>query len=157
MDESQIQIIPFEQAIEGPLLACNDAQVLALEHTRDLLETYFWESDGSGTFTPVCMEFFFSRGDGGGQLMRVPLMSLLPIPSLRLDDVSIRFQAQVNECKENSLKVRMLGENVEKTSTAELHSYLNIRLRAGVSDMPMGLAQLYQLLGDHLTSVTIEE
>lgn len=158
MDYSLITEIPFEKAIEGPLLACNQAQSQILDDIYRYLQDRMWEPDGKGAFKPVCEEFLFMQEGGGAQRMRVPRMSLFPSPSLQLDELTIRFQARITSVSSKKMTVRMLGENTEPVSESEeLHSYLTVRLHAGVSDMPMGLATLYQFCTDRLVSMTSVE
>jgi len=152
----KIEEISLEQAIEGPLLACNDAQKQLSELTYKFLCEKMWSKDGN-TFTPVNMVFNFPQGDELVQ-MRIPLMSLLPIPSLQINQFELNYQAQVTDNSSNNFNVKLVNEKQNIEEESKLHSYLNIHLRAGISDIPMGLAKFYQILNDELTTIdTIEE
>jgi hypothetical protein len=158
MDYSAIEEIPFERAIEGPLLACNEAQSRIMAGTFDQLRTFFWQENkkGSGQYSPVQDGFYFLQ-EKAGQRVLIPRMTLLPVPTMLLDDLSVTFQARLTSITKDKMTVKMLGERTESAGSEELHSYLNVRLHAGVSDMPMGLARFYQICSDLLTSFTCEE
>ena len=64
------------------------------------------------------------------------------------------YQAQVTQCSQSTLKVKIANEEAEIRREDSLHSFFTIRLRASNADMPMGLSHLYQLLGN---AISVEE
>ena len=88
--------------------------------------------------------------------MRIPRMGLLPVPTMTVEDLNVSFQVRVTSISKEKLTVRMLNEQTESSSSEKLNCYLNIRLHAGMADMPMGLAKFYQLCSDQMTTVTAE-
>ena len=155
---SDIKEIPFEQAIANPLHACNEAQTKLMADTFEQLQTFFERRERDRIYLPVYEKFYFLEEDGkSGQRVRVPRMSLLPVPTLAVEDLKVNFQVRVTAISKNRLNVRMLSEQTESDNSTDLHCYLNIRLNAGVSDIPMGLAKFFQLCSDQMTSVTAEE
>ena len=157
MDFSAIKDIPFEAAVASPLLACNEAQTKLMADTFEHLQTYFDLREKDRVYLPVYEHFYFLAEDGKtGQRLRIPRMSLFPIPTMEVEDMTVNFQVRVTKISQNKLTVRMLNEQTESSSSEKLNCYLNIRLHAGMADMPMGLAKFYQLCSDQMTTVTAE-
>ena len=157
MDYSAIKDIPFEAAIASPLLACNEAQIKLMGETVEQLSTFFEQRGRDSRLVPVYERVSFLVEDGKtGQRLRIPRISLLPIPTMEVEDMTVNFQVRVTKISQNNLTVRMLNEQTESTSSEKLNCYLSIRLHAGMADMPMGLAKFYQLCTDQMTTVTAE-
>jgi hypothetical protein len=154
---SAIEEIPFEAAIASPLLACNDAQARLMADTFEKFQSFFKKREKDGVYLPVYEHIYYLEEDGKtGQRLRIPRLGLLPVPTLEVEEVNIHFQARVTAISKDKLNVRMLNEQTESTSSQTTNCYLSVRLHAGVSDMPMGLAKFYQLCSDQMTSVTAE-
>ena len=157
MDYSAIQEIPFEAAIASPLLACNEAQIKLMGETAGQLSTFFEQRERDHRLVPIYEKVCFIGEDGkASQRLRIPRMSLFPIPTMEVEDMTVNFQVRVTKISQNKLTVRMLNEQTESTSSEKLNCYLSIRLHAGMADMPMGLAKFYQLCTDQMTTVTAE-
>lgn len=147
-----IHDISFRYAIEAPLLACSDAQRQASDALLDYVQHDLLVRDSSGCLSPVYITFDFEK-DGQVHLVRIPLMSLLPVSFLQIDDIRLHYLMKVTDFTKTSFKVRYTGMDSSDTSEQSEDCEFDIRLRAGVSDMPMGLAKLYQMLSDELTTV----
>ena len=146
------QEIPFSQAIEAPLRACNRAQIqVARDGYSNLLDNLMCDTGGK-VYEPVCVSFYFVQEDVV-QRLKIPLMNLVSIPTMLIKDLHIHYQAQVTASSSTELKVRACDDTASGSESKQLHSFINIRLHAGAADMPMGLAKLYQLFGDTLTTV----
>ena len=157
MDFSAIKDIPFEAAIASPLLACNDAQIQLMSKTAEQASTFFQLRERDQRLVPIYDHFYFLGEDGKtGQRLRIPRMSLLPIPTLEVKDMTVNFQVRVTSISKQKLTVRMLNEQTESSSSESMHCYLNVRLHAGMADMPAGLAKFYQLCSDQMTTVEAE-
>ena len=155
---SAIEEIPFEEAIASPLLACNDAQARLRADTFEQFQSFFKMREKDGVYLPVYEHIYYLEEDGKtGQRVRIPRLGMLPVPTLEVEDVNVNFQVRVTAISEDKLTVRMLNEQTESSRSNKLNCYLGIRLHAGVSDIPMGLAKFYQLCSDQMTSVTAEE
>ena len=154
MDFSAIRSVPLENAIAGPLLACNKAQSRFMEGTYLVLRSFFWnKGEGSLHYSPAYDYFYFLQ-ENGGQRLQIPRMCLFPVPTMQLEDLSVTFQARVTKVSDKTLTVRMLNESTEVASHSRLYSYLNVRLNACASDIPTGLARFYELCSEQMTSVT---
>ena len=150
---NDIQEIALKHAITAPLLACNDAQIQLAGDAYDYLRQNLMRKTQKGDLTPVTVAFSFHQS-GTIQTTRIPLLSLVPLPSLQINELEFNYQAQVTQCSQSTLKVKIANEEAEIRREDSLHSFFTIRLRASNADMPMGLSHLYQLLGN---AISVEE
>ena len=156
MDFSAIEEIPFEQAIAIPLHACNEVQSKVMQRSYELLDACFQKREGKPAL-PVYEKFCMLQEDGKtGQQLRIPRLSMLPIPIMMVENLNVDFQARVTAISKEKLNVRMLNEQTESSHSETVYCYLGVRLNAGVSDMPAGLAKFYQLCSDEMTTVEAE-
>ena len=151
--QNDIQEIALKHAITAPLLACNEAQMQLADDTYDYLRQNLMRQTSEGNFTPVTVTFTFHQS-GTIQTTRIPLLSLVPLPSLQINELEFNYQAQVTQCSKDTLKVKLANEEAEIRREEQLHSFFTLRLRAATTEMPMGLAHLYQLLGN---AISVEE
>jgi len=90
-----IASIDFAAMIGGPLLAAVRAQMQSSETTMDYLNSVGFDNEGKAK--TVSFSYTSSGTDGSPQtnLLEVPLLSLVPIPFLRIDTVSVSFKASI--------------------------------------------------------------
>ena len=144
--------IPFQNVLEVPLKACADAQRQVTDSILKLLKEELLSVDKNGKLQPAYMTFQFNAGNGVN-LLRIPLLNLFPLPSLQIDSIDFSYLVNITQYTKNDFKVKYSGQEVTYTSEEQLESQLEVRLHAGVADMPMGLAKLYQLLDDACTTI----
>lgn len=87
---SALQGIPFSSLIGGPLQAAIDAQAQSANTTIDFIQKVGLKD---GKAIPV--EFVY-YADGREAKLIVPLLTILPIPYLAVDEVDIEFKANIN-------------------------------------------------------------
>ncbi|MDJ0580947.1 DUF2589 domain-containing protein [Crocosphaera sp.] len=87
---SALQGIPFSSLIGGPLQAAIDAQAQSANTTIDFIQKVGLKD---GKTIPV--EFVY-YADGREAKLIVPLLTILPIPYLAVDEVDIEFKANIN-------------------------------------------------------------
>lgn len=138
-----ISSVPFGKLIGGILTACVDAQKNASEvawnYTKRVLEKN----------TP--MIFSFVR-EGKPVRLEVPLITIVPLPYLKLDNVNFDFDAEVDVNNESSNDFRVKVNNESATtsstttgtalSTSTAKANMHIDINAATTDMPAGLATL---------------
>ncbi|RPE09920.1 DUF2589 domain-containing protein [Chitinophaga lutea] len=159
--------------IGGPLQAAVDAQVASSLATVNFINSVgFVEDDGKKTL--VMVDFSHERKDvkeDGSPLVKsvavkVPLLAMLPIPSLRIEHVIIDFNAKLNSVESNTVS-DALGVNAEvkagwgPVSFKVSASYqrksvtgvevkkefaLNVNVKAVQDEMPGGLEKILGLL-----------
>lgn len=153
-----INSIPFGNIIGGPLAACVMAQADAAQTTRNYINQALMKpSDLSpGAFSPKAISFSFSI-DGKMNKMVVPLLTIVPIPYMRIDNINLSFTAEVTESSENSLVARyttpLRTQGREDTTTTEYMSIINVDVHASTSDVPSGVAKLLDIFSGQLIKV----
>lgn len=126
---STLRSLPFGQVIGSPLIAAIRAQALAAQATVDFIKNVGFlppaPPTGSGT-TPDPSDFGDTRyvvfkysrlksgaGSGSGSTLngsndtdnielQVPILTIVPIPYIRLDEVTINFTANITEQHEST-------------------------------------------------------
>lgn len=120
----ELRQIPFGALIGGPMKAAIEAQALAAKTTIEFIQkvgfkpandeadpffgtgdTALESSDFGDTRT---VTFKYTKADENGiesdMSLTVPVLSIVPIPSLRIDEMTIDFTAKINDVIENSSK-----------------------------------------------------
>ncbi|MCF2858375.1 DUF2589 domain-containing protein [Pseudoalteromonas sp. SMS1] len=113
----QFSGLPMKSLIGGPLKAATDANgMMARTQTQFMLSTCFENGGGGGgggtppqssggKLTPIMVEFELSRpvikadgtnGDDAKITLKLPLLTLIPLNSLAVDDVKIHFEMEVS-------------------------------------------------------------
>ncbi|KZN37899.1 hypothetical protein N480_14240 [Pseudoalteromonas luteoviolacea S2607] len=109
----QFSGLPMKSLIGGPLKAATDANgMMARTQTQFMLSTCFENGGGANSpqasgskLTPIMVEFELSRpvikangssGDDAKITLKLPLLTLIPLNSLAVDDVKIHFEMEVS-------------------------------------------------------------
>ncbi len=100
--ENRLAAIPFGALIGGPLSAAIEAQgQAAMTTVKFIREVGLTEDNKVQTIT-----FKLDRKSSNGQdetlSLEVPLLTVVPIPFIRIDDVSINFKASLTESGEET-------------------------------------------------------
>lgn len=175
--------IPYGTLIGAPMTAAVEAQALAAQSSVDFIRTIGFENeDDTSTFGPVRqVEFTFIRKDTDSDTdseatLKVPLLTIVPIPYLRIDDMTIDFTSKITEemirktqrdsttAAEASLsvsykhflspvKVNFKGSVSTKHSSSASTSNryktehtININVRAVQDDLPAGMSRVLDIL-----------
>ncbi|EPX64102.1 hypothetical protein D187_005235 [Cystobacter fuscus DSM 2262] len=173
---SALQGIPFENLIGGPLTAAVKAQALAAKTSVDFIRSVGFTEKNE----VVNIKFVYQR-DGRNVSLDVPLLTIVPIPYLRIDDMTINFKATLSasgdsntistdnfEAKtEASASGGFWGQSYslsgsvssKKDSTASASSKysieytMDINVHAVQDDIPKGLSTVLGLLGEQMKPV----
>ncbi|MEQ9371391.1 MAG: DUF2589 domain-containing protein [Coleofasciculus chthonoplastes F3-SA18-01] len=111
--------IPFENIIGAPLAAAIKAQALAARETVEFINAVAFVDDNKKTRT---IEFYYEKGNGEGKTttakLVVPLLTIVPIPYLSIDSMTIGFTANIN-AKSESKKEDIATIKTEANAKAE--------------------------------------
>ncbi|WP_013322440.1 DUF2589 domain-containing protein [Gloeothece verrucosa] len=109
--------IPFEHIIGGPLVAAVKAQGLASTACAQFIQEIAIERDNAGKTTNKVrtIQFIYQKNDKNVTLT-VPLLTIVPIPFLRIDNMNINFKAKINA-----------GSKSDEQTSASLATDLNIK------------------------------
>lgn len=91
---SALQGIPFSSLIGGPLGAAVDAQAQSAKTTIDFIQNVGLTGPPDNRKT-IQVEFVY-LADGKEVKLIVPLLTILPIPFLAVDEIDINFKASIN-------------------------------------------------------------
>lgn len=169
----ELNNIDFRKMIGGPLQACVDAQVASSLATVDFINKVGF-ADVNGKKELVMVDFSHTRKDVDAEgkdvskavSIRVPLLAMLPIPSLRIEHAIIVFNVKLNSV-ETSNVAQTIGVNAEvsggfgpvsfkvsasyqrQSSTGvkvEKEYALNINVKCVQDEIPAGLEKILNML-----------
>ncbi|WP_305042083.1 DUF2589 domain-containing protein [Geoalkalibacter sp.] len=169
----QLGNIPFGTLIGGPMTAAVEAQAKAAQSSLGFIEGVAFDKDGK-----VRNVTFDYEGPGGKQTLVVPILTIVPIPFIRIDDMTINFKASINASSETSStsaessegKVALAASakylffsakldasySSKKDSTATQGSKysveytMDINVHAVQDDIPAGMAKVLNILTDNI-------
>ncbi|MFF0527811.1 DUF2589 domain-containing protein [Nocardia amikacinitolerans] len=190
----ELEQIPFEQLIGGPMKAAIEAQALAAQSTIDFIQRVGFKNPDGG-FEPADMLFADTAADAeAGELrsvafsyekkdendevstfhLKVPLLAIVPIPYIRIDEMTLDFSAKLTDAivqktdasfNLNSevsgkyggfwspikLKFRVTAtynRQTSKTAAQKREYRMDINVRAVQDEMPGGLSKVLDILED---------
>jgi hypothetical protein len=195
----ELSQIPFAQLIGGPMRAAIEAQALAAQSTIEFIQKVGFKTPTGGV-EPTDLLFANTAADAdAGELrnvtftyskrdetetiedfqLTVPLLSIAPIPYLRIAEMTIDFSAKLTDAIERKteaafslststsgnysafwspvkLEFRASSTFNTKTATnsASKREYrLDIHVRAVQDEMPAGLSKVLDILEDAIQDV----
>ncbi|GAB4574494.1 MAG: hypothetical protein Kow0077_21350 [Anaerolineae bacterium] len=186
---SELRQIPFGYLIGAPLKAAVEAQALAARTTVEFIEKVgFKETDNDlgSLFNDLTSDantgeirnvtFTYKKLDEDGEIrtveLTVPILSIVPIPFLRLDDITIDFTAKLTDTIASSTKsdfkfssdakgkfkawwspfsmefrTSVSYQNTRQSASKFVREYtMNIKVHAVQDDMPAGLERVLDIL-----------
>lgn len=164
----EVQVIPFSAMIGGSLSAVVQAQVQAAQTTIEFIQRYGFapgttNSKGTVMGAARSVSFQYEMFDEEGLLtqkrMSMPLLSIMPIPYIRIESTEVDFHARIHEVIRETTTEQGLAEsapinrtpvsfqgtfsqNSSKSSTSDKSYQLQVKVRAVQSELPEGLTQL---------------
>lgn len=185
----ELATVQFDQMISGPLLAAIKAQASAAHSTVDFINDVGFNKTGSGDQIKrelITSTFSFKKAlpnqnaDGGivnvDQEVSVPLLSMMPVPFIRIESLDIDFNVQLHEVlkdeTENTKEIKSdvsfnpwfssvkfsvsaSDRNVSKgSSTVDKQYNLGVKVRAVQDTMPSGLAKVLNIF-EELVQINI--
>lgn len=181
--------LPFESLIAGPINAIIAAQRYSAHATYQYIISLMNSLDDN-TLTPKMLEIITSKiiqlsgndnsKENGNtdtdfeekkQLLKVPLLSLLPVPYISIDEAEIIFNVDIiyNETQKDTADykesnngkknipfftepVKMHAVFVSSNeSTKNIKSHLSVKIKLKQQDQPLGLEKYLQILGNSIT------
>ena len=152
---SALHSIPFGNLIGGPWAACVHAQAEASQTTLNFIRGFTMADSGIDVdgAEPVTVTFSFVM-NGVPTLMTLPLMTLVPIPYMRIEHVNLSFTADITACSNEKMEARYASEGYKRTEESEksvsVQSKMGIHVRATTSDMPSGMARMLDFFANNL-------
>lgn len=173
-----LQSLPFDTLIGGPLNAAIGAQAQAAMTTANFINAV-GVTTVNGQEQAVTVTFTYQDGWGYTRTLIVPMITILPIPFIGVDLITIDFKANINASASTSETTSSSSElggsasvggsfwgitanfsanySSKKDSKATAESKysveytMDVHVQASQSDMPAGLAKVLQILQDGIT------
>ena len=152
---SALNSIPFGNIIGGPLAACVQAQAEAAQTTLDYIRGFtMTEShlDVEGA-EPITVSFSFIM-EGVPTRMTVPLMTIVPIPYMRIEHVDLSFTADITACDNEKMEAKFASEGYqsieEDEKSVSMQSKMGVHVRASTGDIPSGMAKMLDFFANNL-------
>ena len=104
----QFDGLPMQSLIGSPLKAACDAQAKLAETTAEFIRAVGLESSCSGDVKRATFTFRKKEADESDDLsdrevcLQVPLLSIVPIPSLASEDIDVNFDMDVKSYSEHA-------------------------------------------------------
>ena len=162
---SALNSIPFGNIIGGPLAACVQAQAEAAQTTLNYIRGFtMTEShlDVEGA-EPITVSFSFIM-EGVPTRMTVPLMTIVPIPYMRIEHVDLSFTADITACDNEKMEAKFASEGYqgveEDEKSVSMQSKMGVHVRASTGDIPSGMAKMLDFFANNLVvqeTLTTEE
>ena len=112
----QLDGLHMQSLIESPLKAACDAQTKLAKTTADFIRTVGLESSVSGKVKTATVTFRKKGADESDELsekevsLQVPLLAIVPIPSLAIEDIDVNFDMDVNSYSEQAVAQKQDGD-----------------------------------------------
>lgn len=152
---SALNSIPFGNIIGGPLAACVQAQAEAAQTTLNYIRGFtMTEShlDVEGA-EPITVSFSFIM-EGVPTRMTVPLMTIVPIPYMRIEHVDLSFTADITACDNEKMEAKFASEGYqgveEDEKSVSMQSKMGVHVRASTGDIPSGMAKMLDFFVNNL-------
>jgi hypothetical protein len=174
----EFQALPLEYCISAPLVAAVKAQTLAAETTLNFIKAMAG-TDGKPAVVSFNVSYKEVGADGASKEktaeIAAPLLSIVPVPHIRIDSLTIHFKYEVTQTVRNlkdtekgieldfktggllsawisgTLKGKLSSKATDE-STMNRSGMLEITVHASEAPMPEGLAKILSFLGNAVQS-----
>ena len=141
-----LQAIPFGSVIGGPLKACVDAQAQAAQTTWEFIKQVGLTQDEQGNVKAINVQFEYVNG-GRRMMLNVPLLTIVPIPYIAIDEIDINFKAQISasasQAQENTSSLAVDAGIKAKASVRTLLCKASAEMHCNVSSKKDSKATQY--------------
>ena len=124
----ELQALPFGSLIGGPLDAAIEAQARAAVSSVNFIRQIGFNEDGS----VQNVTFTAKKGDVESEIT-VPLLTIVPIPFIRIDEMTIDFKANISSSTESEDKTVKSVNKEAKVSASARYLFFKANLEASIS------------------------
>lgn len=165
---SPLGALDFKRIIGAPLSACVSAQEEAAQATLEYINEVVFrrKDDDPDNLEPVTVTFYFESA-GVVNRLTIPLLCIVPVPYLQIEQVNLTFQATVTESSMSDERLQLKakysspGDSGEESdaSKAEYQNRrcIDVNLCVTAADMPMGISKILEIFNNQLVEVRQEE
>jgi len=165
--------------IGGPLTAAADASIMLADSTADFINRVGFDADGKVRTVAFSYQKRSANEDGTSNLdemkMDIPMLAIVPIPNLQLDEVNVLFDMEVkqSESSQKSLDVGVgingqakigpikisISGNVsvhqENTRKSDNSAKYHVDVRATNHGTPEGLARVLDMMAANVAPALV--
>jgi hypothetical protein len=177
MPAADFQALPLEFIVAAPLVAAVKAQAMVAETTKNFISAMIEKGK------PITVDFSVSYRDENAPgkkqdksvTISAPLLSLVPVPHLRIDSITTHFKYEVTQTVRNASATEKgveagfqsgallspwvsgtikgsLSSKSSEESTMNRSGTLEITVHASEAPIPEGLAKILSFLGTAMQS-----
>lgn len=135
---AEFQSLPLEYIISAPLKGAIEAQAIAASATRAFIQSML-NVDKDGVQTPITVDFKIAKSTSSvsgvsstEMVVKAPLLSMVPVPHLRIDAITTCFKYEINEIYKSEKSTEASGSGTVGT-TGILSKFVNVSLSGTVS------------------------
>jgi len=176
---SELNNIDFAKMIGGPLQAAIQAQAASAVSTVNFIKDLGFKlkdpDDPDSEKELVMTDFTYEKTDVDPEtgvevttkrFVRVPFISMLPIPSIRIETVDIDFNVKLNSVESQTIKDKLaigleikagwgpakmkVSSSYQRSSSfgvkVEKEYTMNVKVKASQDEMPAGLEKILNML-----------
>jgi hypothetical protein len=176
---SDITDVPLYQIIGAPLLALVQGEAQAAQATARFIQEIGFEQPEAGGSEDDSLQygrmkvvtFRYSKTSVGGEVtqleVEIPVLSIVPIPALQIREAEIDFAVEINSIVEldaptainvpvppgadSSLEPKLVAFKAG-LAKQDSKSAMNIKIKIGQADTPVGLLTLFRVLDQGIAS-----
>ena len=111
-----LKSVPLSHLIGGPLCAAVEAQAKAAYSTVDFVNAVGFEHDAPDKVRNVTFTYEITEPEPQVARLTVPILTIVPIPFIRIDEMTIKFVMDVSEQSESAQR-----EEERQDESAELN------------------------------------
>ncbi len=171
--------LDMKNLIGAPLSAAAESSVLLARSTADFINTVGFDADGKVRNVTFGYQKLTPNDDGTSELqgmkVDVPMLAIVPIPNLQIDEVNILFDMEVkqSEKSENAtdigatlsgsakfgpIKVSVSGSvssHMDNTRSSDNSAKYHVDVRATNHGMPEGLSRVLDMMAVSISPVLV--
>ena len=159
----------FDQIIGLPLQAIIKGEALAAQSTVDFIKQVGFEQEETGLGDGTAAQnnlgklrsvtFTYETTDIEGNTyyatVSVPLLSLIPIPVIQVNEAELDYAISITGIETNKTtnetKLLTTFKNYQSPSTSTETYNIKINVKVGQSDVPAGISKLFSILENNIT------
>ncbi len=165
-DKKKLTQLSLDQLLGSTLTSIIDAQRQSLEVTRDFIEEFGFEKNGEnlGKLKTITFQYHTAKGE---KQVSIPLLSLFPIPMLKIKDAEIDFDLKISSiqkttisdcCQEEKIKLSGAIAPSSRLSQQKLSAgtaQISVKVNLVEEDVTPGLTNFYNLMAGATTTENI--
>jgi len=157
--KNTVNDISIAELIAAPLKAASDAQLDLAQSTVEFIKSMGVEKNGDGNECVRNIDFTLESPKAGGGMnefrIRAPLLAVVPLPNLAVEEVNVDFQMEVTlTSKTDSVgdkegEVTICGKvtsSASQTRETNQSAKYHINVKAARQETPEGLARILDIM-----------